>query len=138
MQLVRPMWQPSHPSIPWCEANDWLAYVRDSAKYTPFNRLRETMRLAWRVLGDGPNIPRLVRIGPMACTIDGQAVSIDTLRNLVGELLCEANQMMSNQISGVMRLKHYPWVVNLFLYGRVWQLYGNQAIVVVCKIVIVR
>jgi hypothetical protein len=56
------------------------------------------MRLAWRVVGDGPNIPRLVQIGPMACTIDGQAVTIDTLRNLVGELLREANQVMSNQL----------------------------------------
>lgn len=37
-----------------------------------------------------------------------------------------------------MRFKHYLWVVNLFLCGRVWQLYGNQAILVMCKIVIVR
>jgi len=37
------------------------------------------MRLAWKVVGDGPDISRLVRIGPMACTIDGQAVTIDTL-----------------------------------------------------------
>ncbi len=37
-----------------------------------------------------------------------------------------------------MRFKHYPWVVNLFFCGRVWQLHGNQAIVVVCKIIIVR
>jgi hypothetical protein len=37
-----------------------------------------------------------------------------------------------------MRFKHYLWVVNLFPCGRVWQLYGNQAIIVVCKIVIVR
>jgi hypothetical protein len=42
------------------------------------------------------------------------------------------------KISGVMCFKHYLWVVNLFLCGRVRQLYGNQAIVVVCKIVIVR
>jgi hypothetical protein len=98
MQLVRPMWQPDHPPIPWCEADDWLTCVRDSAKDTPFNRLRETMRLAWRVVGDGPDIPKLVQIGPMACTIDDQAVTIDTLRNLVGELLQEANQVMSNQL----------------------------------------
>jgi hypothetical protein len=98
MQLVRPMWQPDHPPIPWCEAEEWLPCVRDSAKDTSFNRLRETMCLAWRVLGDGPDIPRLVRIGPMACTIDGQAVTIDTLRNLVGKLLREANQVMSNQL----------------------------------------
>jgi hypothetical protein len=32
----------------------------------------------------------------MVCTIDGQAVTIDTLRNLVGELLREANRVMSN------------------------------------------
>ncbi|CAK9882161.1 unnamed protein product [Sphagnum jensenii] len=56
------------------------------------------MCLACRVLGDEPDIPRLVRIGPVACTIDGQAVTIDTLRNLIGELLREANQVMNNQL----------------------------------------
>jgi hypothetical protein len=60
MQLVRPMWQPDHPPIPWCEAKEWLTCVRDIAKDTPFNRLRETLRLVWKVLGDGPDIPRLV------------------------------------------------------------------------------
>jgi len=60
MQLVRPMWQPDHPTIPWCEANEWLACIRDNAKDTPFNRLRETMCLACTVLGDGPNVPKLV------------------------------------------------------------------------------
>jgi hypothetical protein len=34
----------------------------------------------------------------MACTIDGQAVTIDTLRNLVGKLLNEANKVMNNQL----------------------------------------
>jgi hypothetical protein len=92
------MWQPDHPPIPWCEAEEWLTCVRDSTKDTPFNILQETMRLTWRVLVDGPNIPRLIRIGPMACTIDGQAITIDTLRNLVGKLLREANQVMSNQL----------------------------------------
>jgi hypothetical protein len=29
------------------------------------------------------------------------------------------------KISSVMHLKHYPWVVNLLVCGRVWQLYGN-------------
>ncbi|CAM6054230.1 unnamed protein product [Sphagnum tenellum] len=56
------------------------------------------MRLACTVLGNEPDIPRLVRIGPVACTIDGQAVTIDTLRNLIGELLREANQVMSDQL----------------------------------------
>jgi hypothetical protein len=56
------------------------------------------MRLACTVLGDGPDIPRLVRIGPMACTIDGQAVTIDTLRNLVGKLFREANKVMRNEL----------------------------------------
>jgi hypothetical protein len=98
MQLVRPMWQPDHPAIPWCEADEWLACIRDNAKDTPFNRLRETMRLVCTVLGDGPDIPRLVRIGPLACTIDGQAVTIDTLRNMVGKLLGEENKVMSNQL----------------------------------------
>jgi len=95
---VRPTWQLDHPAVPWCEVDEWLACVRDNAKDTPFNRLRETMRLACTVLGDGPDIPRLVRIGPMACTIDGQAITIDTLRNLVGALLCEANKVMNNQL----------------------------------------
>ncbi len=98
MQLVRPMWQPDHPAIPWCEADEWLACIRDNTKNTPFNRLRETMRLACTVLGNGPDIPRLVQISPMACTIDGQAVTIDALRNLVGKLLSEANKVMSNQL----------------------------------------
>jgi hypothetical protein len=98
MQLVRPTWQPDHPAVPWCEVDEWLACVRDNAKDTPFNRLRETMRLACTVLGDGSDIPRLVWIGPMACTIDGQAVTIDTLRNLVGTLLCEAKKVMNNQL----------------------------------------
>jgi hypothetical protein len=56
------------------------------------------MRLACTVLGDGPDVPKLVRIGPLACTIDGQAVTIDTLRNLVGKLFSEANKVMSNQL----------------------------------------
>ncbi len=98
MQLVRPMWQPDHPPIPWCEADEWLACVRENAKDTPFSRLWETMRLVGVVSGDEPCIPRLVQIGPMACTIDGQAVTIDTLRNLVGELLREANRVMRNQL----------------------------------------
>ncbi|CAK9868446.1 unnamed protein product [Sphagnum jensenii] len=98
MQLVRPMWQPDHRAIPWHEADEWLACIRDNAKDTPFNRLRETMRLAWTMLGDGPNIPRLVRIGPMACTINGQAITIDTLRNLVGKLFRETNKVMRNEL----------------------------------------
>jgi hypothetical protein len=98
MQLVRPMWQPDHPPIPWREADEWLTYVRENAKDTPFSKLRETMRLARVVSGDEPCIPKLVRIGPMACMIDGQAVTIDTLRNLVGELLREANRVMRNQL----------------------------------------
>jgi hypothetical protein len=47
-------------------------------------------------------------------------------------------EIYQQKISGVMHLKHYPWVVNLFLCGRVWQLYGSWAtVVVVCKIVVV-
>jgi hypothetical protein len=34
----------------------------------------------------------------LACTIDGQVVTIDTLQNLVDELLREANQVTSNQL----------------------------------------
>ncbi|CAM6013301.1 unnamed protein product [Sphagnum balticum] len=34
MQLVRQTWQPDHPAIPWCEAGEWLACVRDNAKDT--------------------------------------------------------------------------------------------------------
>ncbi len=116
MQLVCPMWQPGHPPIPWCAADEWLAYVRDSAKDRPFNRLRETMRLAWKVLGDGPDIPKLVRIGPMACTIDGEAITIDTLRNLVGELLCEANQVMSNQLLMGLQI---AWINRVIAEGNV-------------------
>jgi hypothetical protein len=56
------------------------------------------MRLACTVLGDGPDIARLIRIGPMVCTIDGQVVTIDTLRNPVGKLLSEANNIMSNKL----------------------------------------
>ncbi len=56
------------------------------------------MRLTWRVLGDGLDISRLIRIGPMVCMIDDQVVTIDTLQNLVGELLREANQVMTNQL----------------------------------------
>jgi hypothetical protein len=98
MQLVRSMWQPDHPPIPWCKADEWLACIRENAKDTPFSRLRETMRLAGAMSGDEPCIPRLVRIGPMACTIDGQAVTINTLRNLVGELLRDTNRVMRNQL----------------------------------------
>jgi hypothetical protein len=92
------MWQPDHPIIPWCEADEWLACICDNTKDTPFNRLREIMRLACTVLGDDPGVPRLVRIGPLACTINGQAVTIDTLRNLVGKLFDKANKVMSNQL----------------------------------------
>jgi hypothetical protein len=56
------------------------------------------MHLTCTVLGDGPYIPRLIQIGPMACTIDGQAVTIDTLWNLVGKLPNEANKVLSNQL----------------------------------------
>jgi hypothetical protein len=34
MQLVRLMWQPDHPTIPWRKADEWLAYIRDNAKDT--------------------------------------------------------------------------------------------------------
>jgi hypothetical protein len=98
MQLVRSIWQPDHPPILWCEADEWLTCVRENDKDTPFCRLRETMHLAGAVSDDELDILRFVRIGPMACTIDGQAVTIDTLRNPVGELHCEANQVMSNQL----------------------------------------
>jgi hypothetical protein len=50
------------------------------------------------VLGDGPDISKLVRIGPLACIIDGQVVTIDTLQNLVGKLLTKANKVMNNQL----------------------------------------
>jgi hypothetical protein len=80
MQLVRLMWQLDHPAIPRCKADEWLACIRDDAKDTSFNRLRETMRLLCTVLGDGPDIPKLVRISPMACTIDGQVITIDTCK----------------------------------------------------------
>jgi len=56
------------------------------------------MHLTCIVLGDGPNIPRLIRIGPWACMIDVQTVTIDTLQNLVGKLPNEANKVMSNQL----------------------------------------
>jgi hypothetical protein len=79
MQLVRPMWQLDHPPIPWCEADEWLACICKNAKDTLFSRLRETMCLVGAVSGDKPDILRFVRIGVMACTIDGQAVTIDTL-----------------------------------------------------------
>jgi hypothetical protein len=69
------------------------------------------MRLAWKVLGDGPDILRLVWIGPMECTIDGQAVTIDTLRNLVGELLCEANQVMNNQLLLGLQTAWINWAI---------------------------
>ncbi len=52
----------------------------------------------------------------MACTIDGQAVTIDTLRNLVGELLCEANQVMSNQL--LLGLQT-AWINRAILQGNV-------------------
>ncbi len=110
------MWQPDHAPIPWCEADEWLACVRENAKDTPFSRLQETMRLARAVSGDKPCISRLIRIGPMACTIDGQAVTIDTLRNLVGELLCEANQVMSNQL--LLGL-HIAWIGRVITEGNV-------------------
>jgi hypothetical protein len=92
------MCQLDHPTIPWREVDEWLAYIRDNAKDTPLNRLRETMCLACMVLGDGPNISRLVRFGPMACTIDGQVITIDTLQNLVGKLFGEVNKVMRNQL----------------------------------------
>ncbi len=95
---MRPMWQLDHPTIPWCEANEWLICIHDNAKDTLFNILQNTMRLVCMVLGDGPDIPRLVHINPLACTINGQVVTIDSLRNLVSELLREANKIMSNQL----------------------------------------
>jgi hypothetical protein len=56
------------------------------------------MHLACKVLDDGLNIPIFIWIGPLACTIDGQAITIDTLRNLVGKMLNEANKIMNNQL----------------------------------------
>jgi len=40
------MWQFDHPTIPWCDVNEWCACICESAKDTMFNRLLETMRLA--------------------------------------------------------------------------------------------
>jgi hypothetical protein len=47
----------------------------------------------------------------MACTIDGQAVTIDTLQNLVSELLREANQVMSNQLLLGLQTTWIGWVI---------------------------
>ncbi len=74
------------------------------------------MCLACTVLGNGPNIPRLVRIGAMACMINGQAVTIDTLRNLVGKLLGEANTVMSGQL--LLGL-HTAWIGRVIVEGNV-------------------
>jgi len=116
MQLVRPMWQPDHPAIPRCEADEWLACICNDAKDTQFNKLRETMHFTCMVLGDVPDIPKLVQIGAMACTIDGQAVTIDTLRNLVGKLLGEANKVMSDQL--LLGL-HTAWIGQVIAEGNV-------------------
>jgi hypothetical protein len=48
------------------------------------------------MLGDGLGIPRLIWIGLLACTIDGQVITIHTLQNIVGKLLSEANKVMNN------------------------------------------
>jgi len=116
MQLVRPMWQPNHPAIPRCKADEWFACICDDVKDTSFNSLRKTMRLACTVLGNGPDIPRLVRIGAMACTINGQTVTIDTLQNLVGKLLGKANKVMSDQL--LLRL-HIAWIGQVITEGNV-------------------
>jgi hypothetical protein len=52
----------------------------------------------------------------MACTIDGQAITIDMLRNLVDELLREANQVMSNQL--LLRLQT-SWINRVIAEGNV-------------------
>jgi hypothetical protein len=56
------------------------------------------MCLACIVLGDDPYIPIFIRIGLLACMIDGQIVTIDTLRNLVGKLFNDVNKVKSNQL----------------------------------------
>ncbi len=104
------------PRHPRCEADEWLTCIRDDAKDTLFNRLRETMHLVCTMLGDGLDIPKLVRIGAMACTIDGQAVTIDTLQNLVGKLLGEANKVMSDQL--LLGL-HTAWIGRVIAEGNV-------------------
>jgi hypothetical protein len=116
MQLVRPMWQPDHLAIPWCKGDEWLACIRDNAKDASFNRLQETMRLTCIVLGDGPDILRLIRIGAMLCTIDGEIVTIDTLRNLVDKLFGEANKVMSDQL--LLGL-HTAWIGRVIVEGNV-------------------
>jgi hypothetical protein len=50
------------------------------------------------MLGDGPNILRLIQIGPLTCMNNGQAITVDTLWNLIGKLLSEANKVMNNQL----------------------------------------
>jgi len=52
----------------------------------------------------------------MACTIDGQAVTIDTLRNLVRKLLGEANKVMSDQL--LLRL-HIAWIGRVITKGNI-------------------
>jgi hypothetical protein len=52
----------------------------------------------------------------MACTIDGQAVTIDTLRNLVGKLFGEANKVMSDQL--LLGL-HTAWIGGVIAEGSV-------------------
>jgi hypothetical protein len=56
------------------------------------------MRLACIVLGDGPNIPKFIRISLLTCMINYQAITIDTLWNVVGKLFSEANKVMNNQL----------------------------------------
>ncbi len=49
-------------------------------------------------VGRWPIHLKFVRIGPITCTIDGQVITINTLRNLVGKLFHEANKVTSNQL----------------------------------------
>ncbi len=116
MELMHPMWQPNHPTIFWCETDEWLAYICDNVKDTPFNRLRETMHLTCIMLGDGLDIPRFIQICLLACTIDGQVVTIDRLQNLVGKLLSEANKVMSNQLLLGLQI---AWISQVIVEGNI-------------------
>jgi hypothetical protein len=64
---------------------------------------------------DNTNKPKLVKVGLLACIINGQFMNINMFRNLVCKLFNEANTIMNNEVGQKINLaKPTNMFTNLF------------------------
>jgi len=75
-------------------------YVLDDASSTPFNELRQIMRLASTVVTDSPVKPRIIPLNDdnTHVSIDGDEIHLDDFRKMVHSLIKEADTTMRIEV----------------------------------------